>query len=74
MKFAEKIKILRKSKKLSQKALAKKIGVPYHTIVAIENDRSKVPLITTLLKFSSFFKVSVDKIIKDVEFDERAKK
>lgn len=68
MKFSQKLKQLRKEKGLSQTELAKGCRVPFYTIVALENDRSNVPLITTVLKFSKYFKISVEELIKGVKF------
>lgn len=69
MKFAQKLKKLRKLKKLSQTKLSKAAKIPFYTIVALENDRSKVPLITTIIKLSKYFKISVDELIKGVRFE-----
>ena len=68
MKCSQKLKQLRKQKGLSQTDLAKGCKVPFYTIVALENDRSNVPLITTVLKFSKYFKISVEELIKGVKF------
>lgn len=68
MTFSKRLKELRKQKKVSQKELAKGSGVPFYTLVAIENDRSKVQMITTVIKLARYFKLDIDTLIKGVEF------
>ena len=66
--FGGKLKKLRNEKGLSQKELAKQSGVPFYTIVSLELNRSKVPLITTVIKFTKYFKVDISKFIDDIIF------
>lgn len=66
--FGKKLKQLRKKERLTLAGLAKKSKVPFHTIVALEVGRSKVPLITTVIKLAKYFKISIEEFIKDVTF------
>ena len=67
--FGKKLQMLRKQKtKLSQHGLAKATGVPFYTIVALENDRSIIPMLTTALKLMKFFKIPLEKFVEDVKF------
>jgi transcriptional regulator with XRE-family HTH domain len=66
--LGERLKTLRKKQKLSRKEFSKQSKIPYDTVVALEFDRTRVPLITTIIKLSTFFKISVDELIKGVRF------
>lgn len=66
--FGEKLKKLRKKEQLTQSALAKKTGIPFYTIVALENNRTKVPLITTVRSLAKHFNISIDELIKDINW------
>jgi transcriptional regulator with XRE-family HTH domain len=68
--FGEKLKILRIKKSLTQKELALKTGIPFYTIVALENHRTKIPLITTVKTFANYFNLSIDEFIKNVRWED----
>ncbi|KAA9240998.1 MULTISPECIES: helix-turn-helix transcriptional regulator [Aerococcus] len=53
------IKALRKERKLRQEDLAEKVGVSRQTIIAIENDKYD-PSLLLALKLSKFFEVTVN--------------
>ena len=55
------IKELRKSKKLRQEDLAELLGVTRQTIIAIENDKYD-PTLELAMKISEFFCLSVNAI------------
>ena len=55
------IKELRKSKKLRQEDLAELLGVTRQTIIAIENDKYD-PTLELAMKISKFFCLSVNDI------------
>ncbi len=55
------IKELRKSKKLRQEDLAELLGVTRQTIIAIENDKYD-PTLELAMKISEFFCLSVNDI------------
>lgn len=61
--FSENIKKLRESEGLTQKDLAKKIGVTYQTIGHWETGRRK-PTFDKLIKLSKIFEISIDELIK----------
>lgn len=68
MTFGERLQTLRCKKALTQKELSEKSGIPFYTIIALEYNRTKVPLITTAVKLADFFKVSLIELIDGVEF------
>ncbi len=68
MTFGEKIQILRLKKGISQKQFSKESGIPFYTIVSLEYDRTKIPLITTVIKLAHYFKLSIIEIIEGVDF------
>ena len=53
------IKALRKERKLRQEDLAEKVGVSRQTIIAIDNDKYD-PSLLLALKLSNFFEVTVN--------------
>lgn len=57
--FGERLKELRKDKKLTQSELAKQLEVSGNTIYSWENDKQE-PSMSTLLKLSEIFEVSLD--------------
>ena len=59
--MGQKIKVLRKAKKLSQKSLAKKIGVTQGSIAAWELDNF-YPNLFNCFVMADFFKVSLDEL------------
>lgn len=56
-----KIKELRKGRKMRQEDLAEKLGVTRQTVIAIENDKYD-PTLELAMKISVFFGVSVNDI------------
>ena len=56
-----KIKELRRGRKLRQEDLAEKLGVTRQTVIAIENDKYD-PTLELAMKISEFFGVSVNDI------------
>ena len=56
-----KIKELRKDRKLRQEDLAEKLGVTRQTVIAIENDKYD-PTLELAMKISAFFGFSVNDI------------
>lgn len=63
MHFAENIKLLRKRKKRSQEDVSVALDLSRTTLSGYENGTAE-PSFSTLLKFSEYFKVSVDKLLK----------
>lgn len=57
------LKLLRKRKKLSQEQLAETLGVSRSSVNAYENQLAD-PTLATLIKISDFFKVSIDRLLK----------
>lgn len=62
--FAGNIKFLRDRKKLSQEALAARLGLTRAKLAAIEAGNTKSPQPEDYLKFSEFFKISIDTLLK----------
>ena len=62
--FAGNIKFLRERKKLSQETLAAKLGLTRAKLAAIEAGNTKSPQPEDYLKFSEFFKISIDSLLK----------
>lgn len=67
MTFAEKLKKARKSKKLSQSALAELVGVHYRTIQNWETGHRKPSNFELLKKLSDCLSVPVDSLCSDVD-------
>lgn len=63
MQFGNNIQLLRKRKRISQEDLSKEIGIKRTSLSGYELGNSE-PNFETLLKFSIFFKVSIDKLLK----------
>jgi len=61
--FGNNIQLLRKRKKISQAELAEELRVKRSSLSGYELGNAE-PNFDTLLKFSSFFKVSIDKLLK----------
>ncbi|MGC9354693.1 MAG: helix-turn-helix domain-containing protein, partial [Mariniphaga sp.] len=62
--FAGNIKFLRERKKMSQEALASTLGLTRAKLAAIEAGNTKSPQPDDYLKFSEFFKISIDTLLK----------
>ncbi len=63
MTFGEKLSVLRKEAKLTQKELAEKLGVSRQAITKWEGDNG-VPDIDNVLKISTLFGVSIDELLQ----------
>jgi transcriptional regulator with XRE-family HTH domain len=63
MYFSENIKLLRKRKKRSQEDVSVALDLTRTTLSGYENGSAE-PSLSTLLKFSEYYKVSVDKLLK----------
>jgi len=67
--FGEKLRILREKHGMSQRQLAKEVGVYHSYITRIE--KGTKPSIAIILKISEIFKVTTDVLMKDhLELDE----
>ena len=66
MKFSEKIENLRKSKGMSQEALAQKLNVTRQTVSKWELDQT-TPDMNKLIEISKIFGVSLDELVNNVE-------
>jgi len=62
--WASNLKHLRKRKKLSQEELAEKLGISRVKLNSHENGTSKNPPVEDLIKFSEFFHISIDSLLK----------
>lgn len=62
--FAGNIKFLRDRKKLSQETLAARLGLTRAKLAAIEAGNTKSPQPEDYLRFSEFFKISIDTLLK----------
>ncbi len=62
--FGANAKFLRERRKLSQESLAETLGLTRSKLNALENGQTKAPQPEDYLKFSDFFKISVDSLLK----------
>lgn len=62
--FPENIKFLRGRKNLSQESLAQQLGITRVKLNAIESGNTKNPALEDLVKFSGFFRISIDSLLK----------
>lgn len=63
MKLVNNVQIFRTRKKITQEALAKKVGVTRQTIIAIEKG-NYTPSVLLALKIAKYFDTSVEKLFK----------
>lgn len=63
IKINKRIKELRDKKGWSQQKLAKTSGVPYKTLVKIEQGSSKQPTLQNIIKLANIFDISIDNLI-----------
>lgn len=63
MQFGNNIKLLRKRKRISQEDLSSELGIKRTSLSGYELGNSE-PNFETLLRFSAFFKISIDKLLK----------
>ena len=70
MTLRDKLQKLRKERKVSLKIMAKESGISYNTVVSLERKelRSSYPKISTLLSLAKYYGLSIDELIKGVEF------
>lgn len=61
--LGERIKKLRNEKVLTQEELARKAGIPYATLMKIENGQVKNPTVGTLKKIADALEVTVDYLL-----------
>jgi len=54
---------LRKEKKLTQEALARKADISYHTLIKLESGGIKNPKIETVIKLANALKVKIDDLL-----------
>lgn len=71
--LSNKIKEYRSKKGWSQKELAKRSGVPYKTLLKIEQGISKEPSIQTVYKIAITFNISIDQLIIDETINHKIK-
>jgi transcriptional regulator with XRE-family HTH domain len=62
--FPENVKFLRGRKNLSQENLAQQLGITRVKLNAIESGKTINPPMEDLVKFSGFFKISIDSLLK----------
>lgn len=65
--LGNKIKALRLNIGLTQEKVAEKAGIPYATLIKIENDHIANPTIITIYKLASALGVSIDELVKGTE-------
>jgi transcriptional regulator with XRE-family HTH domain len=65
MNIGGKIKELRKVQKITQKDFAKKVGIPYMTMVKIEQGVSDNPTIKNLKAIADALNISLDELVKN---------
>lgn len=63
IKLNKRIKELRNKKSLSQQKLAMISGVPYKTLVKIEQGSSKQPTLQNIIKLADSFGITIDDLI-----------
>lgn len=62
--FPENIKFLRERKNLSQESLAQLLGFTRVKLNAIESGKTQNPPLADLVRFSKFFKISIDSLLQ----------
>ncbi|MBU8728352.1 MULTISPECIES: helix-turn-helix domain-containing protein [Bacillus] len=71
MKFGDRLRILRKNKKLSQEKLGSVFGLAESTISMYERN-NREPDYATLVKFAEFFNVSIDYLLTGKYYSHKA--
>ena len=66
--FGQKILLLRKNKKMSQRNLSDKLNIAFSSIARYENNQV-LPNTGIMLKIADLFNVSVDYLLKDIDED-----
>lgn len=54
---------IRKEKKLTQEALARKADISYHTLIKLESGGIKNPKIETVIKIAKALDITIDKLV-----------
>lgn len=67
MNIGEKIQELRKAQNITQKDFAEKVGIPYMTLVKIEQGVSDNPTIKNLKAIADALNISLDELVKNNE-------
>jgi transcriptional regulator with XRE-family HTH domain len=62
--FHSNVRFLRERKKLTQEDIAQKLGLTRVKLAALEGGRTENPTAADLIKFSEYFKVSIDSLFK----------
>lgn len=62
--FHNNIRFLREKKKLSQEDLAQQLDLSRNKLQALESGKTRNPIVTDLIKFSEYFRISVDSLLK----------
>lgn len=62
--FAENLKFLRKRKKISQEALSEILGMTRAKLAALESGFTKAPQPEDFIKFSQYYKISIDSLLQ----------
>ena len=68
--FAENLKKIRKSKKVSQSVVAQQLGYGYTAVANYESGRNE-PSIDDLIKIANYFEVSVDDLVGRENLEEK---
>ena len=63
MKFGENLKLIRKSKKISQEELAEKLGVSKMQISKWETGEGSAPNLSRLIQLANVYDISIDKLV-----------
>ena len=63
MSINQRIKELRNKEGWSQEELSKKSGVPYKTLVKIEQGSSKQPMLQNIINLANIFNITIDDLI-----------
>ena len=66
--FGQKLRVLRKNKKMSQKDLSNSLDIAFSSIARYENDQV-LPNTDIMLKIANLFNVSADYLLKEDGFD-----
>ncbi len=62
--FNSNIRFLRERKKISQEELASQLELSRNKLQALESGKTVNPAVTDLIKFSGYFKISIDSLLK----------
>ena len=64
--FGQKLLLLRRGKKLSQRALATKLGINFTSILRYEKDQA-IANMEIAIKIADLFEISLDYLLRDTE-------